>query len=151
MWLCLWQQCLTSSDKSQSHKTNKGMLVFLPIGLGTLILTLFAVDSFFLLHRKYNDFIGFLCLLPKTYTIVVNIVCLFLKCYLIHDNSFNFSIELAYTMEVNDKCDVYSFGVLALEILCGGHPGDFITSLMTSSPNVMDSTLDIPSLIGNLD
>ncbi|TYI08770.1 hypothetical protein ES332_A09G024400v1 [Gossypium tomentosum] len=32
--------------------------------------------------------------------------------------------ELAYSMVVTEKCDVYSFGVLALEILMGKHPGD---------------------------
>ncbi|KAF5802317.1 putative protein kinase RLK-Pelle-LRR-XI-1 family [Helianthus annuus] len=36
--------------------------------------------------------------------------------------------ELAYTMEVNEKCDVYSFGVITLEIIMGKHPGDFLTS-----------------------
>ncbi|BAT96298.1 hypothetical protein VIGAN_08321300 [Vigna angularis var. angularis] len=41
--------------------------------------------------------------------------------------------ELAYTMEVNEKCDVYSFGVLAWEILLGKHPGDFISALLSSS------------------
>ncbi|KAI4352277.1 hypothetical protein L6164_006546 [Bauhinia variegata] len=40
--------------------------------------------------------------------------------------------QLAYTMEVNEKCDVYSFGVLVLEILMGKHPGDII-HLLTSS------------------
>ncbi|CDP11414.1 unnamed protein product [Coffea canephora] len=35
--------------------------------------------------------------------------------------------ELAYTLEVNEKCDVYSFGVLALEVIMGKHPGDFIS------------------------
>ena len=34
--------CSTSSGKSQKHKTNKGILVFLPIDLVTLILALFA-------------------------------------------------------------------------------------------------------------
>ncbi|ESW12370.1 hypothetical protein PHAVU_008G106500 [Phaseolus vulgaris] len=58
--------------------------------------------------------------------------------------------ELAYTMKVNEKCDVYSFGVLALEILFGEHPGDFVTLLLSTS-NAMDSTLDIPSLLGKLD
>ncbi|XP_020202339.1 MDIS1-interacting receptor like kinase 2 isoform X2 [Cajanus cajan] len=59
--------------------------------------------------------------------------------------------ELAFTMEVNEKCDVYSFGILALEILFGEHPGDFITSLLTSSSNAISSKLDIPLLMGKLD
>ncbi|KAG2403333.1 MDIS1-interacting receptor like kinase [Vigna angularis] len=54
--------------------------------------------------------------------------------------------ELAYTMEVNEKCDVYSFGVLAWEILLGKHPGDFISSLLSSS-----STGDHMTLMDKLD
>ncbi|PIA50704.1 hypothetical protein AQUCO_01200133v1 [Aquilegia coerulea] len=41
--------------------------------------------------------------------------------------------ELAYTMKLTKKCNVYSFGVLGLEVIMGSHPGDFITSLATSS------------------
>ncbi|KAJ6971045.1 MDIS1-interacting receptor like kinase 2-like [Populus alba x Populus x berolinensis] len=41
--------------------------------------------------------------------------------------------ELAYTMKVDEKCDVYSFGVLTLEVMMGKHPGDFISSLMFSA------------------
>ncbi|XP_057423761.1 MDIS1-interacting receptor like kinase 2-like [Lotus japonicus] len=54
--------------------------------------------------------------------------------------------ELAYTMEVNEKCDVYSFGVFALEVLFGKHPGDFVSSLSGAS-----STLDVMRLIDKLD
>ncbi|KAK1413664.1 hypothetical protein QVD17_35440 [Tagetes erecta] len=36
--------------------------------------------------------------------------------------------ELAYTMEVNEKCDVYSFGILTLEVIMGKHPRDILTS-----------------------
>ncbi|KAG5006903.1 hypothetical protein JHK85_025445 [Glycine max] len=54
-------------------------------------------------------------------------------------------------MEVNEKCDVYSFGVLAIQTPFGEYHEDFITSLLTSSSNFIDSTLDIPSLMGKLD
>ncbi|KAK7294658.1 hypothetical protein RJT34_17548 [Clitoria ternatea] len=51
--------------------------------------------------------------------------------------------ELAYTMEVNEKCDVYSFGILVLEILFGKHPRDFvISSTALTSCEVMASTID---------
>ncbi|GJW78587.1 MDIS1-interacting receptor like kinase 2-like protein [Tanacetum coccineum] len=41
--------------------------------------------------------------------------------------------EFAYTMKVTEKCDVYSFGVLVLEVIKGEHPGDIVTSLTSSS------------------
>ncbi|XP_026431034.1 MDIS1-interacting receptor like kinase 2-like isoform X2 [Papaver somniferum] len=37
--------------------------------------------------------------------------------------------ELAYTMKVTEKCDVYSFGVLIFEVLIGRHPAEVITLL----------------------
>ena len=40
--------------------------------------------------------------------------------------------ELAYPIAVSQKCDVYSFGVLALEVLMGKHPGDLVSHLQTS-------------------
>jgi len=52
-------------------------------------------------------------------------------------------------MEVNEKCDVYSFGVLALEILCGKHPGDIISNSLQWT--IMDSTLDSMPLLDELD
>ena len=39
-------------------------------------------------------------------------------------------------MEVNEKYDVYSFGVLTLEVIMKNHPGDlvsFLSSLATTS------------------
>ncbi|KAF9689521.1 hypothetical protein SADUNF_Sadunf01G0100600 [Salix dunnii] len=41
--------------------------------------------------------------------------------------------ELAYSMEVNEKCYVYSLGVLALEVLVGEYPGKLISYLNSSS------------------
>lgn len=43
-------------------------------------------------------------------------------------------------MKVTDKCDVYSFGVLALEILMGRHPGEMLESLLESSKSLNDNT-----------
>lgn len=36
-------------------------------------------------------------------------------------------------MEVTAKCDVYSFGVVTLEVIMGHHPGEFISSLSSTS------------------
>ncbi|KAF5477585.1 hypothetical protein F2P56_004209 [Juglans regia] len=43
--------------------------------------------------------------------------------------------ELTYTMKITEKCDVYSFGVLSLEVIMEKYPGDFIF-LFKSSPSV---------------
>ncbi|XP_027928405.1 MDIS1-interacting receptor like kinase 2-like isoform X2 [Vigna unguiculata] len=49
--------------------------------------------------------------------------------------------EFAQTMEVTEKCDVFSFGVLCLEIIMGKHPGDLISSLLSSSSAVITHNL----------
>ncbi|CAL5388688.1 unnamed protein product [Camellia sinensis] len=54
---------------------------------------------------------------------------------LVHEITQDFK-QLAYTMEVNEKLDVYSFGVLILEVLMGKHPGNLISSLSSSPPTV---------------
>ena len=35
-------------------------------------------------------------------------------------------------MEVNEKCDIYRFGVLTLEVIMGNHPGDLVSFLSSS-------------------
>ncbi|CDP20687.1 unnamed protein product [Coffea canephora] len=40
--------------------------------------------------------------------------------------------EFAYTMRVDEKCDVYSFGVLTMEVIKGKHSGDLIANLLSS-------------------
>ncbi|XP_076928535.1 uncharacterized protein LOC143592523 [Bidens hawaiensis] len=56
--------------------------------------------------------------------------------------------ELAYTMEVNEKGDVYSFGVLTLEVIMGKHPGDLLTLLKDtkgiSETELLDQRLPPP-------
>uniref|UniRef100_M8BZ73 non-specific serine/threonine protein kinase n=1 Tax=Aegilops tauschii TaxID=37682 RepID=M8BZ73_AEGTA len=58
--------------------------------------------------------------------------------------------ELAYTTRVTEKCDVYSFGVLVLELLMGHHPGDFLSSLSsmdkksTIAKDFLDTWLPLP-------
>ena len=44
-------------------------------------------------------------------------------------------------MEVTEKCDVFSFGVLSLEIITGKHPGDLISSLLSSSSATITDNL----------
>ncbi|XP_044500851.1 MDIS1-interacting receptor like kinase 2-like [Mangifera indica] len=60
--------------------------------------------------------------------------------------------ELAYTMNVTEKCDVYSFGVLTLEIIKGNHPRDFLSSFPSPSSvvnlalnDMLDPRLAAPS------
>ena len=44
-------------------------------------------------------------------------------------------------MEVNEKIDVYSFGIVALEVIMGKHPGDLISYLSTASLPAADPIL----------
>uniref|UniRef100_A0A7N2M8P6 non-specific serine/threonine protein kinase n=2 Tax=Quercus lobata TaxID=97700 RepID=A0A7N2M8P6_QUELO len=63
--------------------------------------------------------------------------------------------EHAYTMEVSEKCDVYSFGVVTLEVIMGRHPGDLISSFLSTSfasssydvllEDVLDQRLALPT------
>ncbi|KAF8044149.1 hypothetical protein BT93_A2206 [Corymbia citriodora subsp. variegata] len=64
--------------------------------------------------------------------------------------------ELAYTMKVTDKCEVYSFGVLTLETIMGHHPCEIMCCLSSSSPlgsssSSSSATLSmLPSHVQNL-
>lgn len=55
-------------------------------------------------------------------------------------------------MKVTEKCDVYSFGVLVLEIIKGEHPGDmisYLTSPLTEKvelKDLVDHRLPVPPL-----
>ncbi|XP_039137632.1 MDIS1-interacting receptor like kinase 2-like [Dioscorea cayenensis subsp. rotundata] len=53
--------------------------------------------------------------------------------------------ELAYTTRVTGKCDVYSFGIVALEVIHGTHPGDLLSNLSLSMlvKDMLDSRLPI--------
>ncbi|KAF8035103.1 hypothetical protein BT93_C1207 [Corymbia citriodora subsp. variegata] len=55
--------------------------------------------------------------------------------------------ELAYSPIPTEKCDVYSFGVIALETIMGKHPGDLISwecssSTKIDSPKLLKDVLD---------
>ncbi|KAF8023462.1 hypothetical protein BT93_F0843 [Corymbia citriodora subsp. variegata] len=64
----------------------------------------------------------------------------------------NTYITLAYTMKVTEKCDVYSFAIVAIEVIKGRHPGDCISSLLAPVDmeisvvlkNMLDSRLSMP-------
>ncbi|KAF6152084.1 hypothetical protein GIB67_031406 [Kingdonia uniflora] len=63
--------------------------------------------------------------------------------------------ELAYTMRVTEKCDMYNFGALTPEVLIGKHPGELISSLTSLSlltcqnvllKDILDGRLSPPTL-----
>ncbi|THG11737.1 hypothetical protein TEA_017519 [Camellia sinensis var. sinensis] len=56
--------------------------------------------------------------------------------------------KLTYTMVVTEKCDAYSFGVVALETIMGRHPGELLSSLASrSTPNIMLTDVLDPRLL----
>ncbi|KAI4332726.1 hypothetical protein L6164_017610 [Bauhinia variegata] len=66
------------------------------------------------------------------------------------------AVELAYTMAATKKCDVYSFGILVLEVLMGKHPGDIISRIQTHTDHsislihLLDPRLSSPTSQGTL-
>ncbi|XP_010271357.1 PREDICTED: MDIS1-interacting receptor like kinase 2-like [Nelumbo nucifera] len=59
--------------------------------------------------------------------------------------------ELAYTIIVTEKCDVYSFGILALEVIMGRHPIEIATILSSTTDqtilpqDILDPRLSTPT------
>ncbi|KAL4565912.1 hypothetical protein LXL04_030018 [Taraxacum kok-saghyz] len=51
-------------------------------------------------------------------------------------------------MEVNEKCDVYSFGIVTLEVIMGEHPRDLTMSKLSveelRTHVVLDQRLNVP-------
>ncbi|KAF3778488.1 hypothetical protein EJ110_NYTH32900 [Nymphaea thermarum] len=52
-----------------------------------------------------------------------------------------FTAELGHTMRVTEKCDVYSFGMIALEVLMGRHLGKLLSSLVILTGHELDVRL----------
>ncbi|KAL7232386.1 hypothetical protein ACSBR2_010413 [Camellia fascicularis] len=59
--------------------------------------------------------------------------------------------ELAYTMVAAEKCDVYSFGMVALETIMGRHPKELSLLASTSAHNIMLSDVLDPRLLPPVD
>ncbi|KAL4387791.1 hypothetical protein GQ457_09G026130 [Hibiscus cannabinus] len=55
--------------------------------------------------------------------------------------------ELAYTMRVDEKCDVYSYGVVTMEVFTGRHPGDLLSYLSTSTSVTNDQQILLKDVI----
>ncbi|KAJ9145917.1 hypothetical protein P3X46_028244 [Hevea brasiliensis] len=59
--------------------------------------------------------------------------------------------ELSYTTKVSEKCDVYSFGLVVLEVVKGKHPGEIFFSMSSPSSqmplleDILDQRLPTPS------
>ncbi|XP_056170479.1 MDIS1-interacting receptor like kinase 2-like [Syzygium oleosum] len=49
--------------------------------------------------------------------------------------------ELAYSNIPTEKCDVYSFGVVVLETIMGKHPGDYVSSVFSSTQSMSQTPL----------
>ncbi|KAI4347900.1 hypothetical protein L6164_008675 [Bauhinia variegata] len=108
--------CLTSTPNSHAQHGKKVVLLAFSVTIGTLLLVSHFGRARLLKldSRNWTSFVG----------------------------TFGHSApELVYTVEVNEKSDVYNFGVLALEIIMGKHPRDLISSLSsTSFANIATST-----------
>ncbi|XP_042495174.1 MDIS1-interacting receptor like kinase 2-like [Macadamia integrifolia] len=55
--------------------------------------------------------------------------------------------ELAYTMRVTKKCDVYSFGVITIETLMGRHPSELLSSLSLSLLSLLVSSSNVQTMM----
>ncbi|KAB2602331.1 leucine-rich repeat receptor-like serine/threonine-protein kinase BAM3 [Pyrus ussuriensis x Pyrus communis] len=51
--------------------------------------------------------------------------------------------ELAFTIRVTDKCDIYSFGVVTLKVLMGKHPGNMLESQLLESSKSLKNNAEL--------
>lgn len=73
---------------------------------------------------------------------------------MIFDHILYHFAELAYTMKATENCDVCSFGVLALEVIQGKHPREFLSSISSlpdanmnvAANDTLDTRLPPPSV-----
>ncbi|KAL6296994.1 hypothetical protein ACE6H2_005136 [Prunus campanulata] len=58
--------------------------------------------------------------------------------------------EFAYTLKVTEKCDVYSFGVLALEVIKGQYPNNILIGSLLSPALSREGKIPVELLDGRL-
>ncbi|XP_028787202.1 MDIS1-interacting receptor like kinase 2-like [Neltuma alba] len=68
------------------------------------------------------------------------------------NNWTSFAGTFGYAAPVTEKCDIYSFGVLALEIIMGKHPRDLVMSCFSSTssgaaPTIIAHDLDLNEVL----
>lgn len=82
--------------------------------------------------------------------IIIQIHLIFQVIYILINVLFLFA-ELSSTMVFTEKCDVYSFGVLTMEVVMGKHPGDLLlpffcrTEQRTKLEDILDHRITVPT------
>lgn len=60
-----------------------------------------------------------------------------------------FGAELAYMTKFTDKCDVFSFGMVTLEVIMGMHPGELLLNLPSMSSSSEGNDLLLKDALDN--